>query len=60
MTDSESDVTWSQRRLASAVIPAKAGIQSVDNAFPQVRGVDSRFRGNDGVGEHPFDANGAG
>jgi hypothetical protein len=29
------------------VIPAKAGIQSVDGAFPKVRGVDSRLRGND-------------
>ena len=31
----------------SAVIPAKAGIQSVDSAFSEVCGVDSRFRGND-------------
>ena len=29
------------------VIPAKAGIQPVDSAFPRVGGVDSRFRGND-------------
>jgi len=36
--------------LAYAVIPAKAGIQSLDNAFPEVCGVDSRLRGNDGVG----------
>jgi hypothetical protein len=28
-------------------IPAKAGIQPVDGAFAKVRGVDSRFRGND-------------
>jgi len=39
------------------VIPAKAGIQSVDRAFPKVYGMDSRFRGNDfGVG-HPSLAN---
>jgi DNA helicase-2/ATP-dependent DNA helicase PcrA len=31
-----------------AVIPAKAGIQSVASALPKVYGVDSRFRGNDG------------
>ncbi len=29
------------------VIPAKAGIQSAESAFPKVCGVDSRFRGND-------------
>jgi hypothetical protein len=29
------------------VIPAKAGIQSVDSAIPKVCQVDSRFRGND-------------
>ena len=29
------------------VIPAKAGIQSVDSASPKVCEVDSRFRGND-------------
>jgi hypothetical protein len=29
------------------VIPAKAGIQSVDSVFPKVCRVDSRFRGND-------------
>jgi hypothetical protein len=54
-----SGVIWSQRPIAYAVIPAEAGIQSLDNAFPGVYSVDSRFRGNDGVGEHPFDANGA-
>ena len=31
----------------SAVIPAKAGIQSIKSAFPKVCRVDSRFRGND-------------
>ena len=35
------------RALEAAVIPAKAGIQSVDIAFPEACGVDSRFRGND-------------
>jgi hypothetical protein len=33
--------------LQAAVIPAKAGIQSDDSTFPEVSGVDSRFRGND-------------
>jgi hypothetical protein len=45
-----SGVICSYRPLAYAVIPAKAGIQSLDNAFPEVCGVDSRFHGNDGVG----------
>jgi hypothetical protein len=36
--------TWA---LEAVVIPAKAGIQSLDSAFPQVCRVDSRFRGND-------------
>jgi hypothetical protein len=36
------------------VIPAKAGIQSVDTAFPKVCGVDSRFRGNDCDLQRPF------
>ena len=31
----------------------------MDTAFPEVCGVDSRFRGNDSVGDHPFDANDA-
>jgi hypothetical protein len=31
----------------TAVIPAKAGIQSGDGTFPEIRGMDSRFRGND-------------
>ena len=35
------------------VIPAKAGIQSVNSAFPKVCGVDSRFRGNDCDLERP-------
>ena len=34
-------------RLGTRVIPAKAGIQSVDSVFPKVCRVDSRFRGND-------------
>ena len=54
-----SGVIWIWGRLAYAVIPAKAGIQSLDNAFQEVFGVDSRFRGNDGVGEQPFDASDA-
>ena len=39
------------------VIPAKAGIQSVNSAFPKVGGVDSRFRGNDCGLERPCLAN---
>src|SRR5208337_97972 len=35
------------------VIPAKAGIQSEDSAFPKACGVDSRFRGNDRGLERP-------
>ena len=34
-------------RPVKEVIPAKAGIQSADGAFPRVCRVDSRFRGND-------------
>ena len=49
--------------LSEPVIPAKAGIQCVEcrggsrTAPSRVCRPDSRFRGNDGVGEHPFDAN---
>ena len=42
-----SGVICGARALQAAVIPAKAGIQSVDISFPKVCGVDSRFRGND-------------
>jgi len=38
------------------VIPAKAGIQSADSAFPRVCRVDSRFRGNDCGFERPCGA----
>jgi hypothetical protein len=34
-------------RSPTAVIPAKAGIQSAGNSFPGAWAVDSRFRGND-------------
>ena len=48
-------VMWNGIPYGTAVIPAKAGIQSLDSAFPKVWGVDSRpsessgqaFRGND-------------
>jgi hypothetical protein len=40
-------VIWDGMPFETPVIPAKAGIQSVDSAFPKVCGVDSRFRGND-------------
>jgi hypothetical protein len=39
------------------VIPAKAGIQSADSAFPKVCRVDSRFRGNDCGLQRPCRAN---
>ena len=48
---------WNGIRFEIAVIPAKAGIQSVDGAFPTVYGVDSRFRGNDCGLERPCSAN---
>jgi len=47
-TGSGLDAIWDAIPFEKPVIPAKAGIQFVDNAFPQVCGVDSRFRGNDG------------
>jgi len=40
-------VIWNGISYGTPVIPAKAGIQSLDSAFPKVCGVDSRFRGND-------------
>jgi len=46
-----------EARAETLVIPAKAGIQSVANAFPKVRRVDSRFRGNDCGFERPCLAN---
>ena len=42
-----SGVIWNGIPYQTPVIPAKAGIQSVDSAFLKVCGVDSRFRGND-------------
>ena len=47
-----SGVIWSISPNETPVIPAKAGIQSVENAFPKVCRVDSRFRGNDCGLEH--------
>jgi hypothetical protein len=40
-------VIWDWSPSEAPVIPAKAGIQSVDYAFQKACGVDSRFRGND-------------
>jgi hypothetical protein len=48
-----SGVIWNIIPYVTPVIPAKAGIQSVDSAFPKVCGVDSRFRGNDCSLERP-------
>jgi len=40
-------LTWDGIASKMPVIPAKAGIQFLDNALPKACGVDSRFRGND-------------
>jgi len=58
-------VIWNVIPYETPVIPAKAGIQSVDSAFPKVCGVDSRpsassgqaFRGNDSGLKRLFLAN---
>lgn len=57
-------VTWNGSPFETVVIPAKlvhadagTGIQAVGGAFPMARGVDSRFRGNDGIWEHTCLAN---
>jgi hypothetical protein len=50
-------VIWNIIPSETPVIPAKAGIQSVNSAFPKVCGVDSRFRGNDCGLEPPCLAN---
>jgi hypothetical protein len=52
-----SGVIWDGIPFDTLVIPAKAGIQSVDGAFPKVFGVDSRLRGNDCGLERPCRAN---
>jgi hypothetical protein len=48
---------WERIPFETLVIPAKAGIQSVDSAFPKVCRVDSRFRGNDCDLQRPCLAN---
>ena len=40
-------VIWDGMPFETPVIPAKAGIQSFDGAFPKLCRADSRFRGND-------------
>ena len=42
-----SGVIWNGIYFERTVIPAKAGIQSVDSLSPRTCGVDSRFRGDD-------------
>jgi hypothetical protein len=42
-----SGFIWETWALKAAVIPAKAGIHSVDTLFAKGGGVDSRLRGND-------------
>jgi hypothetical protein len=54
------DGVWHGYPFETPVIPSKAGIQSLDSAFPEVCGVDSRFRGNDRDFERPFLANDTG
>ena len=44
-------VIWNGIPFETLVIPAKAGIEPVDSAFPKLWGVDSRFRGN----EYPWE-----
>ena len=56
-----SGFLWNEIPYGTPVITAKAGIQSVDIAFPEVCGVNSRspafgedkFRGNEDVLERP-------
>src|SRR5271157_4072277 len=47
VTVAADSVIWNIIPNQTPVIPAKAGIQSVDSAFPKGCRVDSRFRGND-------------
>jgi hypothetical protein len=56
-TGSGVDVIWDAIPFETPVVPAKAGIQFVGNAFPKVCGLDSRFRGNDGDFQPPYPAN---
>jgi hypothetical protein len=53
-------VIWDGIPFEPPVIPAKAGIQFVDGAFPKVCGVDSRFRRNDCDLQRPCLANDTG
>jgi hypothetical protein len=50
-------VIWDGIPFETPVIPGKAGIQSVDSAFPKVCRVDSRFPGNDCGLQRPCLAN---
>jgi hypothetical protein len=50
-------VIWDGIAFDTPVIPAKAGIHSMDSAFPKVCGVDSGFRGNDCRLQRPCLAN---
>ena len=52
-----SGLIWNGIPYEPPVIPAKAGIQSVDSAFRKVRGMDSRLRGNDEGFEYSCRAN---
>ena len=56
---SGAGVIWNGVPYETLVIPAKAGIQSIDSALPKVCGVDSRFRGNDRDFQRPCLANDA-
>jgi hypothetical protein len=38
---------WNGSPFETPVIPAKAGIHSPEGVFPNLYGIDSRFRGND-------------
>jgi hypothetical protein len=52
-----SGVIWITTAMKTSVIPAKAGIQSVGNAFQMTYRLDSRLRGNDDTGEAPCPGN---
>jgi hypothetical protein len=47
MLPADAGVISDRISFRTPVIPAKAGSQSVGSTLPKVRGVDSRFRGND-------------
>ena len=57
IADFGTRVLWSWIPFERHVIPAKAGIHSLNLWKCAAVQMDSRLRGNDGTGEHPFLAN---